>query len=277
MSVAIATKPKALSPDILAKQFHKDGFILIPDVLNTDEVTQLRSFALEQFSKPPAEQFKSDTENVLFDFYNRYPHLRWLLFKEPTLSVLRKILKNNIAISRENAIQKGYYARWHKDTSPQERGGYYFQWQPDYLMVQVAYYMQDNDPRQGGGLDVEPGSHRQRFDPFLRRERPTKFQKLIDKYLPLGEPIKKPHTIMGKAGDAVIFHFRMNHRATPNISGDSNIPTKIAYMQNFSLNNRYVADYANFMVTVPDYAHLKTFAWDPDLVSQAEKMGLFMG
>jgi len=277
MSVAIATSPKTVSADALAKQFHKDGFVLIPGVLNNDEIAQLRSFALDQYDKPETEKFKGDTDKVLFAMYNRHPSLRWLLFKEPTLNVVRKILGDSIAISREAAIQKGYYARWHKDSSPQERGGCYFQWQPDYFMVQVAYYMQDNDPHKGGGLDVEPGSHRQKFDPFLRRERPTKFQQWMDKYFPLGEAVKHGHSILSKAGDAVIFHFRMNHRATQNVSGDANVPLKLAYMQNFSRNNRYVADYVNFMLTVPEYVYLKDYAWDPDLVSQAKALGIAMG
>src|SRR5262249_3919397 len=66
-----------------------------------------------------------------------------------------------IMLPENSATMNTFANRWHKDTTYLELNGHKFHWERDFLMVGAAYYLQDNSPEYGGGLDVEPGSHYQ--------------------------------------------------------------------------------------------------------------------
>jgi hypothetical protein len=88
---------------------------------------------------------------------------------KPTIEILRKLLGNDFVVLRECAAHFQGFGGWHKDTTSQEFAGHLFQWSENYLMVEVAYYLQDNDEEYGGGLDVEPGSHRKPDSHVVKR------------------------------------------------------------------------------------------------------------
>jgi len=272
--------PIQTQPDLIS-QYHKDGFIRIPGVLTPEQVSWLRSFALERFNKPSNERYPGDLDPVLFDPWNRYPELRFLLFLEPKVNILKKLLGEDYVILADSAIHRGYFAGWHKDSTNLERAGYRFHYEPDYRMVVTAYYLQDADPVFGGGLDVEPGTHVENHDKFFRAEKPGTIQKLFNKFVPpkTKDPlVKRIHSIPSKAGDLIIFNFRLTHRATPNTAEDRSLaPTKLGIFQTYSANNRHVESYKRFTLGVEQYLYLKNFAWNTQLQQMAANIGVRLG
>src|SRR5262249_13566498 len=132
------------------KSFHKNGYVLVPNVLTAEQVALLRTGLKPKFDRPEAERYPGDSDGFLLDCFSRYPDLRWLLFHPPTLAVLRSLLGDDFVFLREAAAHRQNFGGWHKDTTSQESVGHMFQWLDDYLMVEIAYYLQDNSEEYGG-------------------------------------------------------------------------------------------------------------------------------
>jgi Phytanoyl-CoA dioxygenase (PhyH) len=260
--------------------FQRDGYLLVPGVLSPEQVNLLRDFFRRKFLSPDGPKYLGDGKGLLFDVFNRYPEVRWLLFHPPTLAVLRDLLGPDFVVLREAAAHYQQFGTWHKDTTSQENAGHRFQWDGDYLFVEVAYYLQDNSPEFGGGLDVERGSHRM---PDRFRVPRSRFGRGVKKIQSLfGRVVKKiqktfirpttrAYSIPNKAGDLVIFDFRINHRATPQPSSPLREDReKIAVFLACGRNvPRHVQGYHDFISSRPDYVYLKDFAYAADLLQQA--------
>jgi hypothetical protein len=251
------------------QRFDEDGYVVVPGVLDTDQVSCLREFLQRRFDLPEDQRYDGDVDGFLFDIYNRYPELRWLLFHEPSIAVLRDLLGPDFVVLRECAAQREQFGHWHKDTTSQERAGHQFHDDDEFLMVEAAYYLQDNDPWGGGGLDVEPGSHRRR-DPFARR---TFAQRAWGKIT--GGPKAASHdvvTVPSRAGDLVVFHFRLNHKATPRRRASPGAaPEKLAVFQACSANTKHVAAYHDFITHRPSYVYLRDFVYSPEVLAEARE------
>jgi hypothetical protein len=264
------------------EQFHRDGYILVPNVLSAEQIAQLRAFLRPRFDLPSAKHFPGDTDHFLFDVFNRYPEMRWLLFHEPSMQIIKSLLGEDYAVLREAVAQCNQYGTWHKDTTSQEMLGHVFQRESDYLMLEVAYYLQDNTDELAGGLDVEPGSHLHP-DPFLGRRwklhnalgqsvLSTAWQRVTGRS---SEFITDFVSIPSKAGDMVIFDFRINHRASqPRNLSAANDSGKLAVFLACSRNNEHVKTYHDFISSRPEYVYLKDFSYDPELLKQAEGAGI---
>lgn len=239
------------------KAFHQDGFLLVPNALTPDQVAWLRAFLRPKFDTPSYLRYPGDSLRFNFHLFGRHPELSWLLFHEPTLQALRGLLGENFVFMRESGAHLDHFATWHKDTSAQERAGHTFQWQPGYLMVQAAYYLQDNDPEWGGGLDVEVGSHEW---PMSSLQKP--------------EAEKKIYSIPSKAGDLLIFHYRINHQATPRRRPADPAHEKLAIFQACSSNSPHVASYHQFIGSRPDYTYLRGFRYPDEVVQRARELGV---
>ena len=260
------------------EQFHKDGYILVPNVLSTEEIAQLRAFLRPKFDLPPDQHFHGDTDHFLFDIFNRYPEMRWLLLHEPSIRIIKSLLGEDYVVLREAVAQCNQYGTWHKDTTSQERLGHVFHRQGDYLTVEMAYYLQDNTEDLAGGLDVEPGTHLL-SDPFLgwrwklfgaleQSVVGRTWQKLTGHR---AEFVNDFVSIPSKAGDLVIFDFRINHRASqPRNLAAANGSGKLAVFLACSRNNANVKTYHDFISSRPEYVYLKDFSYDPELLKQAE-------
>jgi hypothetical protein len=205
--------------------------------------------------------------------------MRWLLLHEPAVEVLRGLLGSDFVVVREAACHLNQFGGWHKDTSTQETAGRTFHRDKDYLMVEAAYYLQDNTSEYGGGLDVEPGSHREP-DQFVALRKPGILRKVAIK---LGKYdtdkqadalVRRPHTIPSKAGDLVIFDFRISHRATqPRIRPVPGPHEKIAIFCACSANTRHVGEYHHYNQS--ELGRGEPFP--EDLRSEAAKRGLTLG
>ncbi|MEA5549891.1 phytanoyl-CoA dioxygenase family protein [Anabaena cylindrica UHCC 0172] len=250
------------------EQFHKDGFLLIPSVLTQEQVIEIRNSLINLFNS--AIEFEGDTNNLRFDICNRYSEFRWLLIHPPIVSVLKSILGENFVYLPEMAAHTSFYSTWHKDTTSQEAAGHQFQWQSDYLMLEVAIYLQDND-EYGGGLDVIPGSHLYP-DLTTNREAHEFWSKIT--------PPPYIYSIPSKVGDLILFDFRIHHKASlPTNCSVESIPDskrKFALFFACSVNNDHVFIYKKFIYSRPSYYYLQDHKYQQDFLKLITDNGLIL-
>ncbi|HWH14815.1 MAG TPA: phytanoyl-CoA dioxygenase family protein [Miltoncostaeaceae bacterium] len=250
-------------------QFRREGFLHVPGVLRDDEVRWLRRWCEAQFDLPVPHRLPGNDDHQIQMVFDRHPEVRFMLFQQRTLAVLRALLGGDFVVLPEMSVHRQLFGGWHKDTTSQESMGHRFQWEPDYLMCEVAWYLQDNTDAYAGGLDVEPGSHR-RPDPFLdpRHRQPD------------GSPVGPEwHSVLNRAGDLVVFDFRVNHRATqPDIAPDA-IPAenrKFAFFVGVSANTPHVAHYVEYQRSNPTYGSWSR-AWGGPFALEASRHGVRLG
>jgi hypothetical protein len=257
------------------EEFNENGYLLVPGVLTPQQVQALRVSLTSKFDVSESARLPCDTDQYLFDLFNRHPDLRWLLFHEALVTALRSLLGEDFVVLRESSAHSQVYGGWHKDTSAQERAGHQFHWTEDYLMVEAVFYLQDNNPEFGGGLDVQPKSHRAGDEFVQLRERgllSRAFRKITGKD---EEARRHVLSIASKAGDLVIFHFRINHRATQPRS--SFIPAehrKLAVFIACSRNDRHVQSYHDFIATRSGYEYLRDFNYTKELLEESATHGI---
>ncbi|MDP1922891.1 MAG: phytanoyl-CoA dioxygenase family protein [Myxococcales bacterium] len=257
------------------------GFTIAHDLFSADEVGKLREQARVILDKPA---FKGDLDKhalynrVRYDVFNRNPETRWLMTDDRVVRVMRALIGPDFVFLPEGALHESGYGGWHKDTTAQENANQKFQWEPDFLMVQVALYLQDNDPELAGGLDVIPGSHN---SPDRRIRRPGRG--VMDKVLGRlqsgatnlrdqlrGEPVRN------RAGDLVMFHYRLDHRASIPRRPVPDDRRKLAYFFAISRPNRFASQYVRYIASRPDYQYLRDYRLDPSFASQLTEKGLTM-
>jgi hypothetical protein len=262
------------------KSFHDEGYLLVPNALSPVQVKRARECVATLFQNKQGRT-QGLTADVYPDIFSRCPEIRWLLLNPRARDILRDLLGEDFVVLRETGAHCQQFGGWHKDTTSQERAGYGFHRSNDYLMVEVAYYLQDNDEVFGGGLDVQPGTHRQpdRYAcvGIAARVRRLALRLLSALRRTLGFIAAAPrhHTILSKAGDLVIFDFRINHRATPSLQGNPP-PDKVKYAIFIacSRNNQHVARYHDFISKRADYIYLDGFAYPAELLQSCKENGI---
>jgi ectoine hydroxylase-related dioxygenase (phytanoyl-CoA dioxygenase family) len=265
------------------KFFHENGFLFIPDVLSSAEVVECRNYLKPIFEKPAEERMRGDTSQYLFDAFCRYKPLQKMLVNPKVVEVLTNIFGERPALVREAAAQFRNYSGWHKDSTGLERGGQTFHHDKECLFISGLFYLQENDPVTGGGLDVEPGSHR-KPDRYVNAKpkaqpKPTFWDRLLGRKIEVRQDygydvadIENVYSIPSTAGSLVIFDFRLDHRATPNTSHTD--PEKMAITQLFARSDKYLEAYHNFLGHRADYYYLKNFSYPADFAEDLERAGI---
>ena len=243
------------------ERFRREGFLVVPGVLSESQVAGLRELLIEKFDSGPEKS--TDTPTLRADLCARYPETRYLLWHGPIVETLRALLGDDFVYLPEMSAHASFFSDWHKDTQSQELAGHDFHWRDDFLMVEAALYLQDNDDH-GGGLDVVPGSHNQpartrweRLRTWLRR--------------------KRPHSIRSKAGDLVIFDFRCDHRATrPKLGRRARTgeDRKLAIFFACSANNAHVREYLEFLRSYDGAKWILDYEYPEDLLQEADRRAL---
>jgi hypothetical protein len=276
------------------ERYAREGYLLVPGILSAEQVRWLRAFFRPKFDSPGPPP---DTHHWLADIFGRYPEVRWLCFHEPTLQVVRALFGNDIVMLPESTAQFNYFGRWHKDTGSFDRAGRLFFKEKDFLQWGLAYYLQDNTVAYGGGLDVEPRSHRQPDDPFIDLKDRRSIWKRI--WHQIDRPARRKYwqaweehggyvpsevvSIPSRAGDMVIFDSRVNHHATPArgiVPQNGWIPRgllpfeheKLALFSAWSRNNSTARAYMDWTKTRWEYPHLKNFSYPADFLKEAENI-----
>ena len=178
----------------------RDGYFLVPRVIDAETVKRLRVVC---------EEYHDRTGNdvmPLTDFL-AIPELMKLPFLPKVVSALKMQLGDEYVTFPEFTMQTDRFGGWHTDSGNQGIVDYVYR--PDWMQVQCAIYLQDNDPEHGGGLDVKPGGHREMLS-MLDAGNPLR--KLARR---ASHKFRRSHSIPSRAGDLLGFHFRLLHRATP--------------------------------------------------------------
>jgi hypothetical protein len=142
------------------------------------------------------------------------PELATIPFDPGVVGALRGILGEDYVTIPEYSMMTNAFGAWHYDSGSQGHADYLYA--PDFFQVECAIYLQDNDPRYGGGLDLKPRTHRE----FWRFGSPASLlrrgvRRMVNTY------VRRPKTIETKAGDMVVWHFNLWHRATPRIAANA--------------------------------------------------------
>ncbi len=181
----------------------QDGYFITPQILSSDIIEMLWRDLEVYFKKsstmimPPRDFFK-------------IPHLSKIPFLPVTVAALKAQLGDDFVTIPEYVVQANKFGGWHTDAGNQ--GTAELCYKPDYMQIQCAIYLQDNDKINGGGLDVKKKGHREYLTflpPFgiIRRGVRSIMRRITPTY-----------SIPSKAGDLLGFHFRLLHRATPQSS-----------------------------------------------------------
>jgi ectoine hydroxylase-related dioxygenase (phytanoyl-CoA dioxygenase family) len=267
------------------KHFEEKGYLLVPGVLNKDEVAQIRAKVLEIFDTGAWKKSPYNTKLSLSDVFETFPEFIDYTLKPKVLEVVSGLLGENPLLMPESAIHYRLYTPWHKDTTSQERAGHTFHHKKESLMIEAGFYMQDND-EFGGGLTVMEGSHFTDDNFVPPPVNPTLVERALNKVIPTPEAKNKkinPHKhilidIPSKAGDLVIFNFKVNHRATlPKHCKPNELPKekeKIAFFNAFSRNNQTAYDYLNYLKSRPEafYQNLQHRVVSPQLLAKAKEL-----
>jgi hypothetical protein len=230
---AVPRPAGASAPASLGRMFCQKGFVQLPQVFSPEDVAAFRAAAIDVLppAKPPYQPQSSNT--ALFD-----EPFRRVLRNDLLIRALRELLGEDFLFINEFALHDSIYAGWHSDTaSPEAKGGHEFHWSPAFLMLNAAIYLQDNDDN-GGGLDVVPGSHL-RDDPCaITMKGGRQARGAYDDAV----------TIRSKAGDVVMFHLRISHRASVTKRPASNhVERKLALFLIAGANNAPTRRYRTWL------------------------------
>jgi hypothetical protein len=255
--------------------FLNDGFLLVPSVFKEGEVRRMREQLARMFASPASKEGDYDGRGTLgsvrFDPFCRNPELAPILGHSGMVSALKSLLGDDFLYLPEMSAHCGGFGDWHKDTTQQEKAGELFHWSPTYATVEAAIYLQENG-EWGGGLDVIPGSHRVHDRWVARRSMVEELRARLERRRLI--PWTRGFTIPSKAGDLVLFDFRLDHKATwPKRTGE--IPAenrKYALFAACSANNEHAQSYLRYIKRRPDYAFLRGHSYSSavtDVVARA--------
>lgn len=266
--------------------FFENGYISIPNVLSPEIVAELRSKILTIFKTNDWKKVEYNTEQVLCNIFNSYPEFVDVVLNKTLIDAVQSLLNSTPVLFPETAIHYKFYTGWHKDSTSIEKSGEKFHLNENAMFLQCGYYLQDNN-ELGGGLTVMPKSH-QTTDNFIN---PNSYSlSILDRIkLKLGSysdeknirlnPNK--HSVVDvptKAGDLVIFNFKLNHSATfPKKIKPESVPfeqSKIAVFNAFSNDTENANKYFDFITKreEPFYQSLKEYKPSQELLNTAEKL-----
>jgi hypothetical protein len=266
--------------------FHEKGFLVVPNLLSSEEVQYLRTRILEIFESGEWQKSEFNSPKVLAEVYNYFPEFIDISLKREVIEVLTDLCKSEPVLMPETGIHYKFYTGWHKDTSTMQKSGETFHLKDDCLLLQCGFYLQDNTEKYGGGLTVMEASHKTPDSFITTNIEHTILDKVkIKTGLYSEEKNKKinPHKhriidIPSKAGDFVIFNMKTNHRATNPANGiPETVPvefSKLALFNAFTADNFSAEEYFRYISSRPEpfYQSLKKRAFNEKLNETASRL-----
>lgn len=171
----------------LRARLDRDGYVVLPALFSREEIQRLRAAVLGYF----------DGRGVIFQLGKTQPNaaiecpdISWLFPDPRVVSTFQQAYgAKDVLFTGHCDIHQNAFSAWHKDTGP--ANGYFDEdcFVDDCRVYKMAIYLQDHD--DGQGMTLAPGSHRSA--PWGRNET-------------VGVPLRS------KAGDAVLFDVRIDHR-----------------------------------------------------------------
>ena len=194
----------------LQQEFRRDGYVVFPGVVSPQEITAMRKAGEEFFSEGRSHMFTRD--------FLRIPALASLPFSPRIVERIRAVFGEQFATLSQFSMSANLHnPQWHRDSQSQTGNDCLFD--PDYLVAKCAVYLQDNDREWGGGMEIMPRSHRAEYlgyrSSFSRANPIGKAVRLLQRTaLNLKTRRLRPVWLPLKAGDALLFHANLVHRAS---------------------------------------------------------------
>ena len=195
----------------LSKQenlFHQQGFLIIPNALNCDEINNLVLHS--ELGKQASQGCYIRYSNLVF----LIPKLSYLLGHHKTLPIVKKLMGSDPILQSSEFIQRPNTGddnvMWHDDgpDCPSYRSLDISN--PPLMQLKLGFYLTDFNNKCEGNLTVIPESHKWSHSPKL----PS-----MGKYN--SDEINKTHTndsveVLLKAGDVLLFHNALWHKVVAN-------------------------------------------------------------
>src|SRR5260370_9307369 len=126
-------------------QFDKEGYLLVRDLLTAEQVAELRAFFRQKFNQPPEQRLPGNVETGLVDIFSRYPQVRWLLFNERLIDLMKAFAGDDFVLMPESFAILNSFGRWHKDTTPRaKKSARKIHWYQAYRLTGFASYLLSN-------------------------------------------------------------------------------------------------------------------------------------
>jgi ectoine hydroxylase-related dioxygenase (phytanoyl-CoA dioxygenase family) len=176
------------------------GYTVVPNAISPEMVAETRRRSEAIFEKSSSESF------VGMDFVAT-PPIAQIPFQPSVVAALRGIVGRDYYTIPEFALITNSFGDWHRDIDTQQRDPYVYR--RDYRQFECAIYLQDNHRDYGGAIDFRPFTHRNLLPCPLGHTTPLRVaRRVTTRWF--------PHVSMWvKAGDMIIWDFRLAHRATP--------------------------------------------------------------
>jgi hypothetical protein len=243
----------------------REGWVCRAGFIDEDTVPRLRDELEAAFASPELRSrvlSPPGCGGILPDLL-QLPGIHPHVFVPRLAPVLRELIGPGFVLLPEHAIHREGFGGWHKDTDMFEHAGRMAHWDADFGVWQCAIYLQDNSPLHGGGLSVVSGSHRvPRPDPRA----PDSAQRFLEQAEALGRPLPS------RAGDLVVFHTRLDHRATPRLESPPD-GAKLAIFFLVAHDDAHAAAWSAFIRNRPDYTYLRTYAVPQAMHAMARSNG----
>jgi ectoine hydroxylase-related dioxygenase (phytanoyl-CoA dioxygenase family) len=217
------------------EQFHRDGYLVVQDVLPTDLIEQLKSDLDAALGEPQGSEVQAELQLRMFERSQANLHL---FDREPIVTFAERLIgddrpkfgKDHVHVIHNNSFRTRHgqgISDWHQDEPP-----YYVvtDGRPPanvrlpVLLFTCNYYLTDVTEPEQGPTEFIPGSHLYGSAP---PENLTGTQ-WEDRVMPA----------YGKAGTAVMFTCQTWHRGSPNHSGRVRYVTQVSYAHR-TIGHRY--------------------------------------
>lgn len=266
-----------------AEQIDQIGYAVVPGVLNKEQVATLRKQMAELFDQPavyPGDIMNSSKGllKVRGDVFRRYPQFTWLMFHPPIVNAIKSVLGENFTVIPDVGAQDSGYGHWHKDTAVLERHGHHYHWEPDFKMITVGIYLQDNHPLHAGGIDIAAGTHKIKgiTEPPAPKSAIGKFiRRVRNSLIYRGIISDRQYSIPNKAGDMIMFDVNINHRGSqPRTKPVPDAFRKFSFFMECAVDNKHARAFTEFIKEHnKDYDWLIDHHYPEEMKQKAKEMG----
>jgi hypothetical protein len=203
-------------------KFHRDGFVVLRQVVHHDIVNALCELADEFLDRDSSDLEVSDIfgTSVLRNTQSLNPLFSELLAYQPFVQVTEAILGTGFGFCGQNVIRSDggeAISRWHTDDVTEFLVPDGIERHDARMIMPLIWYsiqipLSDIDSVEDGATEIVPGSHYSGHNPPRCREEP-------DENDPPIFDGRTPVPVLCKAGDVYLFNHQTWHRGGPNISG----------------------------------------------------------
>jgi len=207
-----------------AAQFDRDGYVMLPGVLNVDEATFLRQ-GVEEAHRHPCPT-GNPTQFHRHQMFRRGVAFEKMLDREPVVDVAEAVLGANCHVIANNTVftqPNSGIDRWHVDKTvivPVPEGVRLDSRMSMPCYVMTALYYLNDVPLELGPTQIVPGSHRSgRYPPDRDEDLIWEGRGCV--------------SMIAKAGDCLLLNGQTWHRGATNLSNSCRYVLQVTYGRRF--------------------------------------------